>query len=107
MSVVNLGTCLFIAGIVRLLLYAYGLWQDAAMTVKYTDIDYIVFTDAARFVSQVCNIHIALSSCKQFMQTFSIVWYQMLCHCTVLQFDYFPALLYFLGLGWDVMSSFY
>jgi len=53
MSVVNLATCLFVAGVVRLLLYVYGLWQDAAMTVKYTDIDYIVFTDAARFVSQV------------------------------------------------------
>ena len=53
MSLVNLTSCFFIAGVLRLFLYAYGLWQDAALTVKYTDIDYVVFTDAARFVSRV------------------------------------------------------
>ncbi|KAG6367834.1 hypothetical protein INS49_002029 [Diaporthe citri] len=36
----------------RLVLLVYGLWQDANSPLKYTDIDYLVFTDATRFVSQ-------------------------------------------------------
>ena len=31
----------------------YGEWQDANMEVKFTDVDYFVFTDAAKFVSQL------------------------------------------------------
>ncbi|KAI0839040.1 glycosyltransferase family 50 protein [Hypoxylon sp. FL0890] len=37
------------ATILRVVMLLYGLWQDANSPLKYTDIDYLVFTDAARF----------------------------------------------------------
>ncbi|KAI1407581.1 glycosyltransferase family 50 protein [Hypoxylon sp. FL1857] len=37
------------ATILRVAMLLYGLWQDANSPLKYTDIDYLVFTDAARF----------------------------------------------------------
>jgi phosphatidylinositol glycan class M len=38
--------------ILRAAFLLYGLWQDANSPMKYTDIDYYVFTDAARFISR-------------------------------------------------------
>ncbi|XP_076868212.1 GPI alpha-1,4-mannosyltransferase I, catalytic subunit isoform X2 [Brachyhypopomus gauderio] len=37
---------------VRVVFVGYGIHRDAAAMVKYTDVDYHVFTDASRFVTQ-------------------------------------------------------
>lgn len=43
----------FAAAIVlRIVLLVYGHYQDEHSALKYTDIDYYIFTDAARYVSQ-------------------------------------------------------
>ncbi|EPS31046.1 putative Dol-P-Man alpha-1,4-mannosyltransferase [Penicillium oxalicum 114-2] len=41
-----------VAIVLRLVLLVYGGWQDANSSVKYTDIDYLVFTDASRYISR-------------------------------------------------------
>ena len=38
--------------LLRLVLIAYGIYHDAHSPLKYTDVDYFVFTDAARFMHQ-------------------------------------------------------
>nr|XP_036581489.1 FHA domain-containing protein [Colletotrichum truncatum]KAF6789840.1 FHA domain-containing protein [Colletotrichum truncatum] len=40
------------AALLRIGMLFYGLWQDANSAMKYTDIDYLVFTDAARFTAR-------------------------------------------------------
>ncbi|KAG0242511.1 hypothetical protein BGX31_000218 [Mortierella sp. GBA43] len=36
----------------HVILLAYGHWQDTHLVVKYTDIDYVVFSDASRYLTQ-------------------------------------------------------
>ena len=41
---------LVISSLLRVALIIYSEWHDAHSIVKYTDVDYRVFSDAARFV---------------------------------------------------------
>ena len=43
---------LLAAAALRLLFIAFGEWQDAHMEVRYTDIDYQVFSDAAALLAK-------------------------------------------------------
>ena len=50
-SLWTLFNVLVAATVLRAILLLYGLYQDAVSPIKYTDVDYLVFTDAARFVA--------------------------------------------------------
>lgn len=41
---------LIVSTLLRIVLILYSEWHDAHSAVKYTDIDYRVFSDAARFI---------------------------------------------------------
>ncbi|ETN38225.1 uncharacterized protein HMPREF1541_06256 [Cyphellophora europaea CBS 101466] len=41
-----------LAFLLRAVLLIYGIYQDSTSAIKYTDIDYFVFTDAAAYVSR-------------------------------------------------------
>lgn len=43
-------TILIISVVLRIVLILYSEWHDAHSIVKYTDVDYRVFSDATRFV---------------------------------------------------------
>ena len=49
-SAPSFATVLTVSGVLRVALILYSEWHDAHSVVKYTDVDYRVFSDAARFV---------------------------------------------------------
>ncbi|XP_022952483.1 GPI mannosyltransferase 1-like [Cucurbita moschata] len=51
MTSFSFGSLLTLSAIFRSVLIIYGEWQDAHMEVRYTDVDYIVFSDAASLMA--------------------------------------------------------
>lgn len=51
MEWIKLRSLILSSAVLRLLLLAYGEWQDAHLEVRYTDVDYLVFSDAAAMVA--------------------------------------------------------
>ncbi|KAE9446245.1 hypothetical protein C3L33_21856, partial [Rhododendron williamsianum] len=51
MPSIDLHSLLLFSAVLRLLLILYGEWQDTHMEVRYTDVDYLVFSDAASLMA--------------------------------------------------------
>lgn len=53
-------TLLVASAFLRICLILYSEWHDAHSVVKYTDVDYRVFSDAARFLFHPTRENVAL-----------------------------------------------
>lgn len=51
MAWLDIRSLLLFSAVFRIILIVYGEWQDAHMEVRYTDVDYLVFSDAASLVA--------------------------------------------------------
>lgn len=51
MKAISFRSLIVFSAFLRLFLIIYGEWQDTHMQVRYTDVDYLVFSDAAELVA--------------------------------------------------------
>lgn len=51
MASIRFSSIILVSAILRLILILYGEWQDSHMEVRYTDVDYLVFSDAASLMA--------------------------------------------------------
>jgi GPI mannosyltransferase 1 subunit M len=47
--IISIGPLLVLSTLIRLVLVLYSEWHDRHSLVKYTDVDYLVFTDATSY----------------------------------------------------------
>jgi phosphatidylinositol glycan class M len=52
-------TVILVSIVLRIALILYSEWHDARSVVKYTDVDYRVFSDAARFILHPTSQNVA------------------------------------------------
>jgi hypothetical protein len=50
-AAVTLRRVMLASAVLRLALVVYGEWQDAHLEMRYTDVDYLVYSDAAASVA--------------------------------------------------------
>lgn len=50
MKALNFRSLIIFSAFLRVFLIVYGEWQDTHMEVRYTDVDYLVFSDAAALI---------------------------------------------------------
>ena len=63
----SFSSILLISSLLRVALIIYSEWHDAHSVVKYTDVDYRVFSDAARFVLNPTSENRAEGPLAQFL----------------------------------------
>lgn len=51
MKMISARSILVLSALLRAILIAYGEWQDKHLEVRYTDVDYLVFSDAAELMA--------------------------------------------------------